>query len=335
MEKKVYELKIDPDLRDLIPPLSEEEYRLLEDSIVRDGCDTPLIVWNGTIVDGHNRYEICRKNNVPFACEEKEFADKDAAMFWMLEHQLARRNLNGYQRSELVLRFEPMLKEQARKNQGTRNDLNPNFRQNSVESSTAAFSDRKMAKMAGVSHDTIRKVRTIKNEGDEETKRRLRTGELSIHRAYNDIVDKEHEGETRTCECCGLEKPFSEFSIPSKSTTYRPICKDCETKAKQAAKAAEQQASLPGPASVTGIGIRDGQTAHISTGLPDDPAMFDHVVDLLRHSQNAYLASFEATLNQYRPSMVTPEHNDLIRQMIDYIADTAEELLDKHIEEVK
>ena len=86
---------------------------------------------------------------------------------------------------------------------------------------------------------------------------------------------------------------------------------------------------------MTGIGIRDGQTAHISTGLPDDPAMFDHVVDLLRHSQNAYLASFEATLNQYRPSMVTPEHNDLIRQMIDYIADTTEELLDKHIEEVK
>ena len=274
MEKKVYELKIDPDLRDLIPPLSEEEYRLLEDSIVRDGCDTPLIVWNGTIVDGHNRYEICRKHNVPFACEEKEFADKDAAMFWMLEHQLARRNLNGYQRSELVLRFEPMLKEQARKNQGTRNDLNPNFRQNSVESSTAAFSDRKMAKMAGVSHDTIRKVRTIKNEGDEETKRRLRTGELSIHRAYNDIVDKEHEGETRTCECCVLEKPFSEFSIPSKSTTYRPICKDCETKAKQAAKAAEQQASLPGPASVTGIGIRDGQTAHISTVHPSSSLAF-------------------------------------------------------------
>ena len=59
--------------------------------------------------------------------------------------------------------------------------------------------------------------------------------------------------------------------------------------------------------------------------------MFDYVVDLLRHSQNAYLASFEATLNQYRPSMVTPEHNDLIRQMIDYVAETTEKMLDQHL----
>lgn len=65
MEKQVYELTIDPDLRDLIPPLSEEEYRMLEDSIVRDGCDTPLTVWNGTIVDGHNRYAFARSTTSP------------------------------------------------------------------------------------------------------------------------------------------------------------------------------------------------------------------------------------------------------------------------------
>ena len=336
MEKKVYELKIDPDLRDLIPPLSEEEYRLLEDSIVRDGCDTPLTVWNGVIVDGHNRYEICQKHQVPFTYEERSFADREAAMFWMLEHQLARRNLEAYQRAEIMLKYAPILRKAAARRQATSTGGNdPQLRPNLAQAEKKGRSRESLAKLAGVSHGTLDKVRILDAKADEETKKKLRSGEVSIHRAYTDLVNKEHEGETRRCECCGLEKPFSEFSIPSKSTTYRPICKDCETKAKQAAKAAEQQASLPGPASVTGIGIRDGQTAHISTGLPDDPAMFDHVVDLLRHSQNAYLASFEATLNQYRPSMVTPEHNDLIRQMIDYIADTTEELLDKHIEEVK
>ena len=50
MEKKVYELKVDPELRDLIPPLSEEEHRMLEESILRDGCDTPLTVWDGTML---------------------------------------------------------------------------------------------------------------------------------------------------------------------------------------------------------------------------------------------------------------------------------------------
>ena len=105
MEKKVYELRIDPELRDLIPPLSDEEKKMLEDSILRDGCDTPLIVWNGTIVDGHNRYDICRKHDIPFGIEEKDFEDRDAAMFWMLEHQLARRNLNSYQRSLVGLKY--------------------------------------------------------------------------------------------------------------------------------------------------------------------------------------------------------------------------------------
>ena len=73
MEKKLYKLRIDPEYQNLIPPPSDEEYKMLEESIIRDGCDTPLVVWKGTIVDGHNRYKICQKHNIPFAIEEKEF----------------------------------------------------------------------------------------------------------------------------------------------------------------------------------------------------------------------------------------------------------------------
>ena len=71
-EKKVYDLTVDPEFRDLIPPLNEEELKLLEASIVADGCESPLIVWNGVIVDGHNRYAICRKHEIPFACYSGE-----------------------------------------------------------------------------------------------------------------------------------------------------------------------------------------------------------------------------------------------------------------------
>ena len=63
-EKKVWTLKVDGELRGLIPPLSAEERKMLEESIVRDGCDTPLTVWEGTIVDGHNRYDICREHGI-------------------------------------------------------------------------------------------------------------------------------------------------------------------------------------------------------------------------------------------------------------------------------
>ena len=94
-EKKVYDLIIDPEFRDLIPPLNEEELKLLEASIVADGCESPLIVWNGVIVDGHNRYAICQKHEIPFAIQEKDFSSRDDAMLWMLRNQLGRRNLRS------------------------------------------------------------------------------------------------------------------------------------------------------------------------------------------------------------------------------------------------
>ena len=56
-------LIIDPEFRDKIPPLTEDEFSLLEENILSDGAVfSPLIVWDGTILDGHNRYEIIQKH---------------------------------------------------------------------------------------------------------------------------------------------------------------------------------------------------------------------------------------------------------------------------------
>lgn len=70
MEKKVYKLNINDKFKNLIPPLSDDEYKQLEDNILRYGCREPLCVWNNTIIDGHNRYAICSKNNIPFSIQE-------------------------------------------------------------------------------------------------------------------------------------------------------------------------------------------------------------------------------------------------------------------------
>ena len=339
MEKQVYELKIDPELRDLIPPLSEEEHHMLEDSIMRDGCDTPLIVWNGTVVDGHNRYDICRNHGIPFSYEERSFADKEAAIYWMLEHQLARRNLNSYQRSELALKAKDYYTRIAQANQKAGLDLGLNSAQGGRVS-------EKLAKMAGVGHDTIKKAKKISENADDDTKKKLRAGEISIHRAYTDLVNKEHESETRTCERCRMEKPFTEFGIPSNRNNPRPICKDCEAKAKQAAKevtaAAVQQGdqkpfqSDPGgnvPTSVSGMAIKDGKLAHVKVGLPDTPEEFSHVVQMLKSTQDYYVTAFKSIIEQYSPSMITQEHNDLLQSMIDSTADAIDDLFNEHIKE--
>jgi len=60
------ELKIEEKLRDVLIPLTDEKFTALEEDILRNGCIQPIIIWNGTIVDGHNRYAICQKYGIPF-----------------------------------------------------------------------------------------------------------------------------------------------------------------------------------------------------------------------------------------------------------------------------
>ena len=97
-------LKIDPEFQGKIPPLTFEELEQLEKNIVNDGkVINPIIVWNGLIVDGHNRYTILKKHpDIPYTVHEKEFADRYEAIIWICKNQLGRRNLTPEQKKYLV-----------------------------------------------------------------------------------------------------------------------------------------------------------------------------------------------------------------------------------------
>lgn len=98
------ELKIDPEFRDKIPPLTDEEFKQLEENILSDGeVYEPICVWNGVIVDGHNRYKIVQEHpEIPFKVKYMEFADKWEAFEWMYRKQLGRRNLTEAQKDYMV-----------------------------------------------------------------------------------------------------------------------------------------------------------------------------------------------------------------------------------------
>lgn len=98
------DLKIDPEFEEKIPPLTEDEFSLLEQNIVADGeVLDPLIIWNNTILDGHNRYRILQKHpEIPFKTFPKDFPDKFAAIAWICRNQLGRRNLTPEQKRYLV-----------------------------------------------------------------------------------------------------------------------------------------------------------------------------------------------------------------------------------------
>ena len=98
------DLMIDQEFADKIPPLTKEEFDQLEANILADGVViNPLIVWNGVIVDGHNRFRILQMHpEIPFQTHEKEFSDRYEVIAWICKNQLGRRNLTTAQKKYLV-----------------------------------------------------------------------------------------------------------------------------------------------------------------------------------------------------------------------------------------
>jgi N6-adenosine-specific RNA methylase IME4 len=90
---------VDAEFAALIPPLSAEERQQLEENITEHGgARDPLVVWASkgtlTLLDGHNRYEICTRLGLPFDIHEMRFESRDEAADWMDNNQLGRRNLS-------------------------------------------------------------------------------------------------------------------------------------------------------------------------------------------------------------------------------------------------
>lgn len=108
------EIKINPELQKLIPPLSVDEFETLKRLIIQEGCRDPLIVWQGTIIDGHNRYRICTENNIVFKTVEMSFDNIDNVKVWMIDNQKGRRNLTDGWKYELSKVKKAILLEKGR-----------------------------------------------------------------------------------------------------------------------------------------------------------------------------------------------------------------------------
>lgn len=90
------ELIIDPEFRDLIPPLQPAELEQLHKSLTARGCRDKLVVWKdkNILLDGHNRYTYCVEKGIPFEVEELRCFNREAAYNWIILNQLGRRNLS-------------------------------------------------------------------------------------------------------------------------------------------------------------------------------------------------------------------------------------------------
>ena len=173
---------IDEEFKNLIPPLSPDEYTQLEENCVKEGIRDALIVWetpNGSkvLVDGHNRFQIAARHGLHWNEKTMQFTSRDEARAWIIRNQFGRRNLSAYDRSVLALKLKPIIAEQAKETQGTRNDI-------CQKSDKSTDTKKELAKIAGVSHDTIYKVEAIEKSNDEKLKEQVRSGDVSINQGY-------------------------------------------------------------------------------------------------------------------------------------------------------
>ena len=93
------EIIIDEEFRALLPVLDGETFATLEESILRHGCRDPLVLWNGILIDGYNRFSICSHHNIPFETVDMEFDSREDVLIWIISNQISRRNLSPMQLS--------------------------------------------------------------------------------------------------------------------------------------------------------------------------------------------------------------------------------------------
>jgi hypothetical protein len=180
-------LKIDSEFKNLIPPLTSEEYQGLEQSIIAEGCRDALVTWQGTLIDGHNRYEICTRLRVRFDTKEHQFNDRDEVKEWIIRNQFGRRNISVNQRSLLALKLDDIVKAKVREKESIRKANQYNMTLAPVPKSETIHTDKELAKTAGVSPKTIQYARIIQKEGTEEQKERFKKDEAKAKTLFKEI----------------------------------------------------------------------------------------------------------------------------------------------------
>lgn len=178
-------MRIDDEFKSLIPPLLPEEYIGLEESIKEEGCRDAIIIWDGIIIDGHNRYEICKNHNIKFRTIEKKFNDRDEAKIWILKNQFNRRNLSELDKYRLTtqkLEIES-LRDKAKEHHGRGKTLSTNDK--------VIDTRKEIAKDLKWSTGKVAQAEIVEKKASFEQKENIAYGKESIHSVYKKLQYKQ------------------------------------------------------------------------------------------------------------------------------------------------
>lgn len=216
------ELKVLPELKNEIPPLTDEEFSLLQKSVEKDGIRDPLVVWQkdgeNILVDGHNRYELSITYGYDFNVVYKDFEDLTGAKIWIRNNQMARRNLTDGWKAELALRNKDDLLKRGReklkvsgsvggkisKKNKPLPEIGKPLKKETLEQDTHNTQEE-IAHELGWSKGKVSQAEYVKKNSPENWEL-AKTGDYSINRAYEETKKKEKEQDTKNKYAKAAEK---------------------------------------------------------------------------------------------------------------------------------
>ena len=298
------QLQIDKDFKEFIPPLAKEEYEQLEKNIVAYGCREPLSVWNGFIIDGHNRYEICQKHNIRFSTVNVELSDRCEVFAWMFENQKGRRNLTDFAMNEMAMKREKFIREEMKKRQSMAGGDKVSEKAKSgsdqmVISGQSSTTRKELAKLANTSEGSIQRTKYILEHGTEEQISRARQGGNGNSIGAIEREIKEANEEKKECACCKRVLPISSFGAG------RTHCFSCRKKNSNGNAVTD----LKGNSIRISEELRHLTEADIIGDLYDTEKVIDYTVDDLKDEISATINNFEWSI-----SNSLEMHKDLLEE---------------------
>lgn len=157
-------------LADAFPLLEGREFMDLSDDIAANGLNHPVVIFEGKILDGRNRYRACLSARVePF---RREFAgDFAAARRFVISENLRRRHLDESQRAIAGAKLS---------------NIKPGDNQHTIGSAnlqSLAISQSDAADMLGVSTRSIASAAKVLKEGADELVAAMESGVASVSAA--------------------------------------------------------------------------------------------------------------------------------------------------------
>ncbi len=181
-----------PELSELLPPLTDEQFSSLEADILQNGCYSPVITNEDlVVVDGHNRMDICEEHGIPYRIAVFHFEDMLEAKQWALDTQKSRRNLDTWELGQIALKLKPDIEAKAMERKAANGgDKKSDAAKSEPAMLPAPISEKgetrkQLADAVGLGERTMGKVMQIDESAPAAIKEALNKKEISVNKGYD------------------------------------------------------------------------------------------------------------------------------------------------------